>query len=58
MPHNKKTVRAIELNEGIVSCICWKTFAYESIKDLRLKIYLYELLFLNVIRRQLCIFRN
>ena len=38
MPHNKKTVRAIELNEGIVSCICGKTFVYESIKVLDLRL--------------------
>ena len=42
MPQNKKTVRAIELNEGIVSCICGKTFVYESIKDLRLKVKLHN----------------
>ena len=42
MPHNKKAVKSIELNEGIVSCICGKTFVYESIKDLRLKVKLHN----------------
>ena len=42
MPHNKKTVRAIELNEGIVSCTCGKTFVCESIKGLRLKVKLHN----------------
>ena len=42
MPHHKKTVRAIELNEGIVSWICGKTFVYESIKDLILKVKLHN----------------